>query len=83
MKKLTLSADEGIIRHAKHLARESGTSVSSMFERLVRSMARRQKSQHPIGPITREATGVIRLPAGKNERAVLEDALLDKYRVRK
>ena len=43
MKKLTLSADEQVIRDAKRLASESGTSVSSMFERFVRSQSRRRK----------------------------------------
>jgi len=83
MKKLTLSADESVIREAKNLASESGTSVSSMFERFVRSLSRRRKPVRPVGPIARKATGVIRLPAGKSERAVLEDALIDKYGVGK
>ena len=83
MKKLTLSADEGTIREAKNLANESGTSVSSMFERFVRSLSRRRKPVRPVGPIARKATGVIRLPAGKSERTVLEDALVGKYKLRK
>lgn len=83
MKKLTLSADESVIREAKKLANESGTSVSSMFGRFVRSLSRRRKPARPIGPTARKATGVIRLPAGKTEREALEDALTDKYGLRK
>jgi len=83
MKKLTLSADENVIREAKKLAAESGTSVSSMFERFVRSLSRRQRPSHAIGAIARKATGVIRLPKGKTERQVLEDALTERHGLRK
>ena len=83
MKTLTLSADEKVIRDAKKLAAESGTSVSSMFERFVRSLSRRQRPARPIGAIARKATGTIRLPKGKTGRQVLQDALTEKYGLRK
>lgn len=83
MKKLTLSADEQVIRDAKRLASESGTSVSSMFERFVRSQSRRRKPANPVGPIARKATGVISMPANRTDREVLADALIKKYGLKK
>lgn len=83
MKKLTLSADPEVIEQAKRLAAESGTSVSSMFERFVRLMSRKGKPKRRLGPITQEASGLISLPRGKTERDVLEDARAEKYEIRK
>ncbi len=79
MKKLTLSADPDVIKQAHKLAKESGTSLSSMFERFVRLLARRGKSRGRPGPLTRKASGMVSLPKGKEARQVLEDALLDKH----
>jgi hypothetical protein len=80
MRKLTLNAEDGVIRSAKRLARLNGTSVSAMFERLIRFMSRRRdrRAEAP-GPLTLKASGVAALPKGKNDRAVLEDALLEKH----
>jgi len=83
MKKLTLSADEQVIREAKRLARDSGTSVSSMFERFVRSQSRRRKPARHIGPITRKATGVIRMTKDKSEQDILAETLIKKYGLKK
>ena len=79
MKKLTLSMDEETIEQAKRIAAEQGTSVSAMFSRLVRAMALRKGKKIEIGPITRRATGLAKLPAGKTDKELLEEALIDKY----
>ena len=80
-KKLTLSVDERVVRTAKRLAKENGTSVSAMFARLINGLADREgRTRHiPLGPITARATGVIRLHEGKTDREVLENALLERY----
>jgi hypothetical protein len=78
MKKLTLNADPEVIEEARKLARESGTSVSSMFERFVR-LRSQQAHGRGVGPLTRKASGLIVLPKGNSERQVLEDALQEKY----
>jgi hypothetical protein len=83
MKKLTLSADPEVIEQAKRLAAESGTSVSSLFERFVRLLARKHLAKPRLGRITREASGMITLPQGKSERDVLEEALAEKYGIGK
>jgi hypothetical protein len=79
MRKLTLTLDPHVIAEARRLAAESGTSVSSMFERFIRLLARQHRSAQPLGPLARKASGIIALPKGQSEREVLEDALLEKY----
>jgi hypothetical protein len=79
MPKLTLSADRKVIDQARKLARENNTSISSMFARFVRMLAVRRKLPRDIGPIARQATGLITLPKGKTSRDVLVDALMEKY----
>jgi len=82
MKKLTLSADAEVIEEAREVARQSGTSVSSMFERFVRLRAQQARGTRSLGPLTRKASGLIVLPKGRSERQVLEDALREKYGLR-
>ncbi|HUY36965.1 MAG TPA: DUF6364 family protein [Pirellulales bacterium] len=82
MKKLTLSADPEVIEQAKRLADETGTSVSSLFERFIRLLARRHPERR-VGRITRQATGMITLPSSKSDRDVLADALTEKYGIKK
>ena len=65
MAKLTLNADPEVIAQAKRLARESGTSVSSIFERIIRLLARRRGRGERLGRLTRQASGVIALPHGR------------------
>jgi hypothetical protein len=83
MSKLTLSADKEVIRQAKKLAAENGTSVSAMFSRMLRAMGRTSGLREPPAPLTRKATGLIRLPSGTEDERLLEDALAVKYTGRK
>ena len=82
MKKLTLNADPDVIEEARELAEQTGTSVSSMFERFVRLLAVQRQAARPLGPITRKASGMIALPKGRSERQIIEDALLEKHGLR-
>jgi len=79
MQKLTLSADESIVRKAKKLAEEEDTSVSAMFDRFLRLLLARRAKAPTIGPIAMKATGVITLPSGKQGGEILEEALAEKY----
>ena len=79
MPKLTLSTDSKTIAQAKRLAAQNHTSVSAMFTRLIRAMTKKPKTDDDIGPLTRELTGIIKLPKGKTDRDVLTDALMEKY----
>ena len=81
--KLTLSADKELIREAKKLAAENGTSVSALFARLLRAMTRAGGAQESPGPLTRKATGLIRLPRSVGDEQLVAEALTDKYGARK
>jgi len=79
MKKLTLSMDAETIEQAKDIAAKQGTSVSAMFSRLVRAMTHKRGEKTGIGPITRRATGLVKLPVDKSDRELLEEALAEEY----
>lgn len=78
MKNLTLSVDPEVIRQARALAKETGTGVSSMFERFVRFLSKQRGAHRRIGPLTRKASGIITLPKGAADRQLVEDTLLGK-----
>ncbi len=79
MTKLTLSADDEVVAQAKWLAEESGTSVSSMFARFVKAaVSVRSRCEEP-GPLTRRATGLVTLPAGRSDRELVEEAFAERY----
>ena len=81
MRKLTLSADDDVIRQAKQIAAREGASVSAMFARFIRALARPGNAPAgvPPGSIASRATGFIALRKGKSPRDVLTEALLEKY----
>ena len=83
MSKLTLSADKELIRQAKKLAAQSDTSVSAMFSRMLKVMGSTSTLQEPPAPLTRKATGLIRLRSAVGDERLLEDALAVKYGGRK
>ncbi len=77
--KLTLSADKELIEKAKKFAEKEGTSLSSMFSRFLRAVLTGRHKPHSPGPLTRKATGLVRLPIDKSDRELLQAALADKY----
>ncbi len=82
VKKLTLSAPEEAIADAKRIAAEKKTSLSALFVRLLRAVDREVDAQESLGPITLRASGIVKLPQGRTDRELLEDALDDRYRSR-
>lgn len=82
-RKLTLSADAEVIRHARGLARQHGTTISGMFARLIRAMVRQRRDGGPATPLAQRARGMISLPKGKSEADVLAEALSEKYGLRR
>ncbi len=78
MAKLTLNADPEVIDQAKRLAAERKTSVSAMFSRFIKALARGGNGK-PIGKLARQASGVVDLK-GRSHKDVLADSLKDKYR---
>ncbi|MCC6581544.1 MAG: hypothetical protein IT440_14000, partial [Phycisphaeraceae bacterium] len=78
--KLTLSADKDVIEKAKRIAEDRGTSVSAMFSQFVESVSTRTDSSRlKLGPMTRRAIGLAKLPANKTDRQLIEDALAERY----
>ena len=78
MTKLTLSADKELIEKAKKLARRQNTSVSALFSRYLSAIT--QFVEPPeTGPLTSEATGLIKLPSRQRAKTLLADSLLEKY----
>lgn len=83
MTKLTLSMEKSVVRQAKQLAKVRKTSVSAMVSDFVRSAAVAENPSRKIGPITQRLTGIIKLPAGKDYKEILTDALMEKYGLKK
>lgn len=83
MTKLTLSMDEAVVAKAKEIAHAQGTSVSAMVSNIVRSMATGRTRQIKLGPITRRATGLVKLPPDKDYKKLIEEALMEKYGMNK
>ena len=79
MAKLTLNADPEVIKLAKHLAAEANTSVSALFSRFIKTLARSPESEQSVGPLTRKASGVIALDSEQDYQDVLSEALARKY----
>jgi len=82
MKKLTLSAEEGVIDQARRIADREHTSISAIFSNFIRNFARQKKSplEIPTDSIAARAAGVISMPRAKSSGDVLADALIEKYR---
>ena len=73
----------GLGQPEQYVAAAEGTSVSALFSRLLRAMTRASASREVVGPLTRKATGLVRLPETAGDEGLLEDALARKYAVRK
>jgi hypothetical protein len=78
MQKLTLNAEPDVIERAKQLASERGTSVSKLFSQFIRSMEKTPR-RRPTSSKTRQATGLIKLPKGKSDRQLIEEAVLERH----
>ena len=82
--KLTLSADSHLVRQAKRLAKKRNTSVSAMFARYVENLTRDYTDElGAVGPVTRRASGLVRLPKGISDKELLEKAAAAKHGPRK
>jgi|WetSurMetagenome_2_1015567.scaffolds.fasta_scaffold106448_1 hypothetical protein len=82
--KLTLTADKEIIKRAKKIAAQNGTSVSAMFSRMILAMTHESETKNPPGPLTLKATGLIHIASSeKKDDQLLEEALVKKYGFRK
>ena len=78
--KLTLSAEEELVAAAKRLAQSRRMSVSALFARVIRALDRvRTTDPADLGPITRQASGLVTQRSHQSDRELLEEALEEKY----
>ena len=77
--KLTLSLDPAVVQAARHLAAARNTSVSALFSCLIESLQTcAREPSIDLGPLTRQASGIVSLPERRSDRDLLTEALLDK-----
>jgi hypothetical protein len=79
--KLTLSVETAFIEEAKRLAIRRRTSVSAMFTAFLKSLAQTDNTaQTVLGPVTQKASGIVKLPRGRSDEQLVEEALSARYR---
>ena len=77
--KLTLSLDPAVVQAARRLAVARNTSVSALFSCLIESLQTCEREPSiSLGPLTRQASGIVRLPERRSDRDLLAEALLDR-----
>jgi hypothetical protein len=81
--KITLSLKPEVIAKAKRIATEKHTSVSALFTQMVLANPPKKRKKIKLGPISRKALGMIKLPKGKSYRELLTEALMEKYGIEK
>jgi hypothetical protein len=83
MTKLTLSMEKSVVAKAKSLARADHTSVSAMVSQFVISLSNGRRRRIRLGPITRKASGLVKLPPGKDYKELIEEAIWAKHGISK
>jgi hypothetical protein len=74
--KLTLNIDQDVIENVKNTKR----SVSKLVEEYLASISNKNAILNkPLGPITQEIAGIIKVKKGIDYKELLTDALMEKY----
>ena len=79
MNQLTIEVDAKVIELAKQLAIDNNTTISSLFENFILALSQRRTTIGKIGPLTQQATGILKVPPGMTDQELIEEALLEKY----
>jgi hypothetical protein len=78
--KLTLNIDQDVIENAKIYAKNSKRSISKLVEEYLASISNKNTIlNRPLGPITKEITGIIKIKNNIDYKELLTDALMEKY----
>jgi len=79
--KLTLRPSKEVIELARQMALEEKTSITKLFSSFVlsRSKLRRFPKKIPLGPLTQEVTGILKMPADWDYKKEMEELLDEKY----
>lgn len=79
MTQITLSVDEAIIAKVEQIAAARGTSVSVIFSEYVQTLDDKGARGIEIGPLTRQASGIIKLPPDKDYKELVAEAIKEKH----
>jgi hypothetical protein len=79
MKRISITADEKIIRLAERLAADRKMTVSQLFSRFIASLDSKPAAPR-IGPKTRKLTGVAKLPANRSYKQFIREAVIEKHK---
>jgi hypothetical protein len=79
MVKLTLSADEEVVKTARVLSRRNRTSISAMFSRMIRAADKQSLAPDELPPITVRASGIISLGHPDEDKRLIAEALVEQY----
>jgi hypothetical protein len=78
--KLTLNIDQEIVENAKTYAKDTKRSISKLVEEYLSSISRKNTIlNRPLGPITKELAGIIKVKKNINYKRILTEALEEKY----
>lgn len=78
---LTLNIDRDVIESAETYAKSAEKSVSQLVEDYLALVSSKSKvtDGQPLGPITRQLAGIIKLDEKTDRKELLADALMEKY----
>ena len=78
---LTLNIDKNVVENAEIYAKSTEKSVSQLVEDYLSSISFNNNvmNNRPLGPITRQLAGIIKLERKINSKELLNDALMEKF----
>jgi CTP:phosphocholine cytidylyltransferase-like protein len=77
---LTLNIDQNIVQDAEIYAKYTQKTVSQLVEEYLLTISMKNKVKNmPLGPITQQLAGIIKIDGNINHKKMLTDALMEKY----
>jgi hypothetical protein len=79
--KLTLNIDQDVVENAKIYAKDTKRSISKLVEEYLSSISEKnvKNNNRPLGPITKELVGIIKIDKNIDYKELLSEALMEKY----
>ena len=79
-KTLTLSIDQNVVDSAENYAKHTEKSLAQLVEEYLLSLSTKNSvNNQPLGPITRQLAGIIKLEKNISHKELLANALTEKY----
>ena len=78
---LTLNIDKNVVENAEIYAKSTEKSVSQLVEDYLLSISLKNRitDDKPLGEITKQLAGIIKLDTKIEQKELLTDALMEKY----